>query len=398
MVASYAASRPAAAARFSVAANTQAACIQHTASHEAALIMSLVSSIDYWWQAVWVKPKQLMMLALVKSHFGTLVCTQLCNLEGVSLSSFVRLPSRVSCPLAGAAVYGMSLTHAERLCVVGCGFKGKLVRLLSLGEGRHFQPQRNWNTCRTMMQVIVRRVAAGQAAAVRDKAAKEAAELCASGNCAAALVPLQRAIDFGDTTSLALKAWLLILRREGVARDPDTACELAKEGTRLGCHHCQGVLACCYFFGFVDKTIYNEVRTSELARMSAGRALDLARVSAGKGSRYGQYTLALLHDRSRGKITRDVAKAVAFYQLASAQGLDAAQCELGNTLIRGRVVARNYAEGLRLCHLSAAQGYTRAFNSIAECHESGWGVAADASEAIRWYRRAEAAGDYDAAD
>ena len=101
---------------------------------------------------------------------------------------------------------------------------------------------------------------------------------------------------------------------------------------------------------------------------------------------------------SRGKITRDVAKAVAFYQLASAQGLDAAQCELGNTLIRGRVVARNYAEGLRLCHLSAAQGYTRAFNSIAECHESGWGVAADAFEAIRWYRRAEAAGDYDAAD
>ena len=132
--------------------------------------------------------------------------------------------------------------------------------------------------------------------------------------------------------------------------------------------------------------------------MNAGRALDLARVSAGKGSRYGQYTLALLHDRSRGKITRDVAKAVAFYQLASAQGLDAAQCELGNTLIRGRVVARNYAEGLRLCHLSAAQGYTRAFNSIAECHESGWGVAADASEAIRWSRRAEAAGDYDAAD
>ena len=53
---------------------------------------------------------------------------------------------------------------------------------------------------------------------------------------------------------------------------------------------------------------------------------------------------------------------------------------------------------LRLCHLSAAQGYTRAFNSVAECHESGWGIAADASEAIRWYRRAEAAGDYDAAD
>jgi len=361
-------------------------------------LMSLTSRIDEWWQAVWVKPKPLMVLALVKSHFGTLVCTQLCNAQGVSLSSSIRLPWRVYRPLAGAAVYDMSLTHAERLCVVGCGFKGKLVRLLSLGEGRHFYPQRNWNTCHNMMQVIVRRVAAGQAAAVRDKAAREAAELCASGNCAAALGPLQRAIDFGDTTSLALKAWLLILGREGVARDPETACELAKEGTCFGCHDCQGVLACCYFFGFVDEKFYNEERTLNLRRTRAGRALDLARVSAGKGSRYGQYTLALLHRKSRGKITRDVAKAVAFYQLASAQGLDAAQCELGNILIHGRVLARNYAEGLRLCHLSAAQGYTRAFNSVAECHESGWGVAADASEAIRWYRRAEAAGDYDAAN
>jgi hypothetical protein len=106
----------------------------------------------------------------------------------------------------------------------------------------------------------------------------------------------------------------------------------------------------------------------------------------------------LLHRRGRGKLQRDVAKTVALHQLAAAQGLDAAQCELGKRLIFGRVVAVDYAEGLRLCHLSAAQGYSRAFYLIAECHESGWGVAADVTEAIRWYRRAEAAGDDDAAD
>ena len=48
------------------------------------------------------------------------------------------------------------------------------------------------------------------AAAVRDKVAKEAEELCASGQCAAAVVALQRAIDFWDSTSRALMAWLLI--------------------------------------------------------------------------------------------------------------------------------------------------------------------------------------------
>ena len=153
------------------------------------------------------------LLAVVKAHIDALVWLQLCNPQGVALFSFVRLPPRVSRPFAGAAVYDMSLTHAERVRAVGCGFKGKLVRLLSLGVGRHFEPQRNWGACRKMMQSNVRHVAAGLAAALRDKVAKEAEELCASGQCAAAAVPLQRAIDFGDLPSRASKAWLLIHRR-----------------------------------------------------------------------------------------------------------------------------------------------------------------------------------------
>ena len=97
--------------------------------------------------------------------------------------SFVRSPLSVPRPFAGALVYGMSLTHAERLRAVGCGLKGKLVRLLSLGVGRHFEPQRDWGTCRKMMQCNVRHVAAGLAA-VRDNVVKDAEELCASGQCA----------------------------------------------------------------------------------------------------------------------------------------------------------------------------------------------------------------------
>jgi hypothetical protein len=112
----------------------------------------------------------------------------------------------------------MSLTHGERLRVMGCGLKSKLVRLLSLGVG-HFEPQRNMRSCCTMMQFIVRRVAAGLAAAARDRVAKEAEELCGTGQCAAALVPLQQAIDLGHLPSRALKAWLLIKGREGVAAD-----------------------------------------------------------------------------------------------------------------------------------------------------------------------------------
>ena len=146
----------------------------------------------------------LTLLSVVKSNFDILVWAQLCNPQGVALFSFVRLPPRESHPFAGAAVYDMSLTHAERLCAVCCGLKVKLVRLLSLGVGRLFEPQRNRRDCCKMMQFNVRRVAAGLAAAVRDKAAKEGEELCASGQCAAAVVPLKRAIQFGDLPSRAL--------------------------------------------------------------------------------------------------------------------------------------------------------------------------------------------------
>ena len=116
-------------------------------------------------------PEPLTLLALVKAHFDTLVWLQLCNPQGVAVFgvavfSFVRLAPRVPRPFAGAPVYDMSLTHAERLCAVGCGFKGRLVRLLSLGVGRHFEPQRNWGACHQMMQSTVRRVASKLMAAV----------------------------------------------------------------------------------------------------------------------------------------------------------------------------------------------------------------------------------------
>ena len=116
-----------------------------------------------------VNLEPLTLLAVVKSHLDTLVWLQLCNPQGVAQFSFVCLPPRLPRPFAGAAVYDMSLTHAERLCAVGCGFKGRLVRLLSLGMGRHCEPQRNPGASHKMMLGIARRVAAGPAAPVNSK-------------------------------------------------------------------------------------------------------------------------------------------------------------------------------------------------------------------------------------
>jgi hypothetical protein len=83
-----------------------------------------------------------------------------------------------------------------------------------------------------------------------DEVAKEAEELCVSGQYAAAVVPLQRAVYLGHMPSLALKSWLLIVSREGAGKDEMRGFELAEEGARLGCHHCQGAVAWCYRGGF----------------------------------------------------------------------------------------------------------------------------------------------------
>ena len=63
---------------------------------------------------------------------------------------------------------------------------------------------------------------------------------------------------------------------------------------------------------------------------------------------------------------------------------------------QGRGVAQDSAEALRLHQLAAAQGHPFALFCVAQCHELGAGVGENREEAIRWYRRAQAAGDVNA--
>jgi TPR repeat protein len=288
-------------------------------------------------------------------------------------------------------MHSMSLTHGERLRVVGSGLAGKLVRLLSLGMGCYFEPDSNWGACHKLMHFKVVRVAAklmhSLAAAVGNKVAKllkEAEELCASGQYAASAVALKLAVDLGHLPSRALMAHMLIDGREGVAKDCNGAFELVEEGARLCCHHCQGVMARCYLGG------YGCVR-------DAARSLELARESSRKGSRFGQYTLGELYRQGEGGVAQDHAQAVALYRLAAAQNLDDAQFSLGLMYYSRLGVAQDHDEALRLFQLAAAQGHPTALYNIAVCHMDGLGVDINEAEAIRWYRRAQAAGHLGAA-
>lgn len=322
-------------------------------------------------------------LAVANSNFFMFVWLQRHNRQGGVWFYFVSIPQSVPRPFACVRVYDMSLTHAERLCVAGCGFKGKLVRQLSLCVGHHFEPQSNLRACHQMMFSIANRIASKKVDAVRKVAAKgaakEAEKFCALGQFAAALVSLQRAIDFGHFPSRAFMAMLLIEGREGVAKNVKRGFELAEEGVRLGCHHCQGVMAYCYFWGLGCK-------------VDQAKSLELAIKSSELGSRYGQHILGTFHYFGAGVLARDFVQAVALYRLAAAQGFDCAQHSLGYMNNHGHGVAKDHIEALRLYQLAAAQGHPTALYRVALCHENGLGAAADVTEATRWYRRAQAAG------
>ena len=97
----------------------------------------------------------------------------------------------------------------------GISFVDKLIQQLLQGVGCKLSNKERI----IMMRFQKKRVLSKWMASVRYKAAKEAEELCVSGQYAEALVLLQRAIDWGDLPSRAFKAWMLTQGREGVARD-----------------------------------------------------------------------------------------------------------------------------------------------------------------------------------
>jgi TPR repeat protein len=247
-----------------------------------------------------------------------------------------------------------------------CGMKLLLIKLLTKGCP-------NARRMRHLQILVLQRIIANMPAALYQYALA----LVSTGQCATAMIHLNRAIIRGHLSSRAIKAWMLLYGREGVAQDCNAAFELAEEGARLGCHHCQGVMAARYLVDFG-------------IRVDTALSLELARKSSGKGSKYGQYVLGGWYHYGFGGVAQDYAQAIALYQLAAAQNLDEAQHQLG--FLR-YYLARDVVETLRLYQLAAAQGNPGALYCVAQFHENGLGgVCKNKAEAILWYRRALAAG------
>ncbi len=228
-----------------------------------------------------------------------------------------------------------------------------------------------------LMKYILRRIIAKMPAALY----RHALTLVATGQCAAAMVYLNLAITRGHLPSCALKAWILIKGREGVAKDHIGSFKLVDEGARLGCRHCQGVLAWHYRWG------------DEIRRDTA-RSLKLAYDSSDKGSRYGIFVLGrIFHIVAKENGTQDYSKVIELYNRAAEMYLDEAQCSLGFLYSNGLGITQDSAEALRLFQLAAHQRHPVALVNMALCYQFGDGVKKDMTEALRLLRLAAAQGD-----
>ncbi len=265
--------------------------------------------------------------------------------------------------------------HDERLHVVGCGLKHKLVKLLSQGMGYKTEPNLR------MMRCMTHHLAVGLVAAVRNEAAKEANTLCVSVEFVNALVPMRRAIYLGDLPLRAFKAWILFNGRKGVPVDWYGGFNLVEEGTRLGCHHCQGLLAMCYRMGH------------SCVKANAAQSLELALDSSKNGSMYGQWVLGKLYKHGDG-VAPDDAQAFKCYSLAAEQKFDGAQLSLGLMYYQGCGVRQDYNKAFQLYTLAAVQGEHMAMYYIAQCYEDGRGVPINLKKAITWYKNAQSAGNF----
>jgi TPR repeat protein len=206
---------------------------------------------------------------------------------------------------------------------------------------------------------------------------RNAHALGAKGKCAAAMVLLNQAIPRGHLPSFAFKAWFLTDGRKGVTKDHEAAIELVKKGTRLGCPHCQGVLAIYIWcrFGFT-----RDIKQSPL---------ELARASSDKGSPYGQYMLSILDSTG---FSLDIANALRLLQLAVKQNFADAQFKLGDMYRFGRNIEKDESEAFRFYRLAATQGHPSALYKVAECYTKGLGVPKDTTKALKYYFKASYAG------
>jgi hypothetical protein len=119
-----------------------------------------------------------------------------------------------------------------------------------------------------------------------------------------------------------------------------------------------------------------------------GRARDIWLPLAEAGDADAQHSLGKLFERGEGSVAQDLAKAVHWYRAAAAQGLPAAQNNLGLMYAQGRGVPTDLTRAIEIWRAAAQQRYPWSQYNLGLAFYRGQGVAVDRQEAAFWFRQA----------
>ena len=98
---------------------------------------------------------------------------------------------------------------------------------------------------------------------------------------------------------------------------------------------------------------------------SMERAVQYFELSAVQGHKGGQHNLAVCFYQGAGGVKIDKKQALKYYTLASEQGLAEAQCNCGGMYYNGEGTERDVKKALILFELAAAQGHQAAQDNLA---------------------------------
>jgi uncharacterized protein len=159
---------------------------------------------------------------------------------------------------------------------------------------------------------------------------EEGQRLCGEQRFSEAAERWGRAALLQHAPSHAHLSDMLILGRQGVAKDVKRGFAFAAAGAALGCAHSKGLLCRCY------------VRGDGVA-VDVARGLALGRESAAAGSCFGQYVIGACYRTGSGGFAEDDAEAARLYRLAAEQGYASAQYKLDELESKSRKRAREGA-------------------------------------------------------
>jgi TPR repeat protein len=231
-----------------------------------------------------------------------------------------------------------------RLKLLGCN--GKVARLMSQGKGGPAERR-----CNMLMKSIMLRATAQKVDKSPEGLHAKALTLRAKGEYANAAALLQQAIDSEHVPSYVVLAEMLLEGQKGVLCDQMKAFLLLKQGERMGCSDCNGLLALCFACGM---GCIKDTRQS----------LALACVNAANGCKYGISTLAMLSYFGEGGLEKNYKKAFDLFQIAALKDYYLAQFWIGHMFAKGLGVPKDLVQALRWYKLVADQGHPTALYEV----------------------------------